>query len=544
MVSDSSTPLDSVDCSVLKRRVGNVGLVLALIGGAFVVMRVIAVLAVGSPERMASLSMVSHYGGVAISVAIWLMCRKIELSAKAVHAVELGGLTLVCCMYAVMAEGIPQAFRPEMTILLAFGVFLLAHAVHVPSTWQWTALLATAMSVPLLLGTWAILTPLDPRLVAASAEAEGSVQRSAASIIGIGMASVVTWWLVIATTAASASAVIYGLRREVREARQLGQYTIEGKLGEGGMAVVYRANHRMLRRPTAVKIFLPEKVGERGLERFEREVRATARLAHPNTVTIFDYGRTADGLFYYAMELLDGASLAEVVELSGPLPPGRVIHILYQIAGALAEAHELGIVHRDIKPANVMLTQQGGAADVAKVVDFGLVKTLDGLDGREDAGDTAENSVVGTPQFMAPEVILGLDQDSPARDLYALGCVGYYLLTGTQVFDGATAVDVCAQHLKVEPEPPSKRLGAPVPPDLEALVLALLAKKPEGRPDSASALRRKLEACESFGSWSESDARLWWDDYGPKLRASRATASSSGQLDTKALDVDFQDRSR
>jgi serine/threonine-protein kinase len=482
--------------------------------------------------------MVSHYVGVALSTAMWLVCRQGPLSVRATQAVELVGLTLVCSAYAVMATGIPQAFRPEMTILLAFGVFLLAHAVHVPSTWRWTALLAAALAFPLVIGAWSILTPIDPRIVAASAAATDSVQRSPASIVGIGMASVVTWWLVIAGTASTASAVIYGLRREVREARQLGQYTVERKLGEGGMAVVYLANHRMLRRPTAVKLYQPDKVGEKGLERFELEVRATARLSHPNTVTIFDYGHTDDGLFYYAMEYLDGASLDEVVERCGRMPPGRAIHVLSQVAGALSEAHGLGLVHRDIKPANIMLTRRGGEADVAKVVDFGLVKAIEGLD---ELSKTDDHALVGTPQYLAPEVIGGEGRESPARDLYALGCVAYYLLTGRQVFTSPSVVELCAMHLKVAPEPPSKHLDPPLPPDLERLVMELLAKNPKDRPPSAVALRERLDACEACGSWTQDDARRWWAAHEPELREARPAPDRAPYAPT-ALAVDVRGR--
>jgi hypothetical protein len=536
-----TTPTGTVEKTLLQRRVANVGLILTAIGGTFVVMRVIAVLAVGRPAYLASPSMVAHYGAMTVSALWWLACRRRILATRTIHTLELLGLTGVCTLYAVMAAGIPQAFRPEMTILLAFGVFLLAHAVHVPSTWQWTATLGVGLAGPLLIGSWAILNPMDPRLVAASASTPDSVQRSAASIVAIGMASVGTWWFVIVFTASAASAVIYGLRHEVRAARQLGQYTIEGKLGEGAMGVVYRANHAMLRRPTAVKVLLPERVGASGLARFEREVRATARLAHPNTVTIYDYGRTADGLFYYAMELLDGASLAEIIELTGPMPPGRVTHILHQVAGALAEAHEMGIIHRDIKPANVMLTEQGGAADVAKVVDFGLVKTPEGL---QDTAKTADNAIIGTPLFLAPEAIAGRSEDGAARDLYALGCVGYHLLTGQPVFSAQTLVEICAAHMGLQPDRPSARLGAPVPTDLEDLVLALLAKQVADRPPSAAAVAQRLESCSCFGSWSQADARRWWREHGPELRARFRVGTAPGTDDAAALTVDLHGRAR
>jgi serine/threonine-protein kinase len=519
----------------VQRRVANLGLVLACIGIAFVVMRVVVVLAVGKPERMLSTSMVTHYLGVAASIAMWAGCRWGKRSLTAVYAIELVGLVAICSLYAVMAVGIPQAFRPEMTILLAFGVFLLGHAVHVPSSWRWTALLGATLAVPLIIGAWVILTPMDPRIVAASASAAGSVQTTEGSIIGIGMASVITWWVVIASTASAASAVIYGLRHEVRQARRLGQYTLEEKLGEGGMGVVYRANHAMLRRATAVKLLLPELAGEEALARFEREVRSTARLSHPNTVTIFDYGRTSDGVVYYAMELLDGASLAEIVVLTGPMPPGRVVRILQQVAGALAEAHALGLVHRDIKPANVMLTDQGGELDVAKVVDFGLVKLALPSD---EPSLTSANLFIGTPLCLAPEVIEG-NEGGGGRDMYALGCVGYFLLTGVHVFEANSVVGICSLHTSATPAPPSERLGAPVPDELERLILELLAKKPGDRPDAPTLLRR-LEACASCGSWSQAEAQAWWERWGPRLREGRSSNDASAK--TKALPVDIWDR--
>jgi serine/threonine-protein kinase len=297
----------------------------------------------------------------------------------------------------------------------------------------------------------------------------------------------------------------------VRRARQLGQYTLESKLGEGGMGVVYRARHGLMRRPTAVKLLKPEHAAEANLKRFEREVQLTARLTHPHTITIFDYGRAPDGVFYYAMELLDGASLSRIVSTTGPLPPGRVVHVLYRVAGALTEAHDVGLIHRDIKPANIILCRQGGMDDFPKVVDFGLVKDLER---GSAAGLTRADVVAGTPLYLAPEAINAPETVSGQSDLYSLGAVGYFALTGTNVFEGQTLVEVCSHHLHTPPEPPSTRVERPVPADLEALILDCLAKSPADRPAGAHALRRRLEACEDFEGWTSEDARSWWAENG------------------------------
>ncbi len=323
------------------------------------------------------------------------------------------------------------------------------------------------------------------------------------------------------------------------EAERLGQYTLEAKIGEGGMGRVYRARHVMMRRPTAVKLLLPEKNAGSNLERFEREVRLTARLTHPNTITIFDYGRTPDGIFYYAMELLEGASLDTIVEISGPQPAARVIHILDAVAGALAEAHNIRLIHRDIKPANIMLCRQGGDLDVPKVLDFGLVKELTG---KSDAGLTGEGQLAGTPLYMAPETIANPDKVDHRSDLYALGAVGYFLVTAQPVFEGRTLVEVASQHLRTDPIPPAQRLGAEVPEDLQSLLLECLDKSPEDRPQTASDLRRRLASCADFGAWSEDCRRRWWESHDDALRQHKEGKIT---VTNASLAVDLgEDRSR
>jgi serine/threonine-protein kinase len=270
------------------------------------------------------------------------------------------------------------------------------------------------------------------------------------------------------------------------------------------MGTVYRARHALLRRPTAVKLLRPERTSERALLRFEREVRLTSQLNHPNTVSIYDYGRTADGVFYYAMEYLDGLDLQRLIEVDGPQPPARVIHVLRQVCGALNEAHGLGLIHRDIKPANIIVCEHGGARDVVKVVDFGLVKTFEA----DEPDLSVAEVIVGTPHFLAPEAIRSPSAVDARTDIYSLGAVAYFLLAGRYVFDGDGVMDVCLHHLNTKPVALSERASA-VPVPLEAVVMRCLAKDPAERPQTAVALLNALAEC-SVPEWRDSDAEAWW----------------------------------
>jgi serine/threonine-protein kinase len=257
-----------------------------------------------------------------------------------------------------------------------------------------------------------------------------------------------------------------------------------------------------------VKVLPPVRAGERSLARFEREVRLTSGLTHPNIVAVYDYGTTPDGVFYYAMELLDGLNLAEVVAVGGPLPPGRVVHLLTQCASALAEAHEQGLVHRDLKPDNVVLCKRGGRQDVVKIVDFGLVK--ESVAAAEPAVSQV-NTIVGTPLYLAPEAIDGRHAQDARSDLYSLGALAFFLLVGRPPFEGRTVVEVCSKHLMEPPRPPSA--DAPergIDPALDALVLSLLSKSAADRPSSASELESRLEQLRAHHAWSRADADAWW----------------------------------
>jgi hypothetical protein len=297
------------------------------------------------------------------------------------------------------------------------------------------------------------------------------------------------------------------LQKATLAARQLGQYALEEKLGAGGMGTVYKARHAMLRRPTAVKLLDVDKMSDAAIARFEREVQLTSALTHPNTVAVFDYGRTPDGIFYYAMEYLEGMNLEDLVGRFGPLPEARTVHILRQASGSLAEAHAAGLVHRDIKPANILLTRRGGLFDFVKVLDFGLAKALDGP---EKASVTSPNALMGTPLYLSPEAVNQPDKVDARSDIYALAAVGYFLLTGTPVFQGASVMEIIMQHARATPEAPAARRGSPVSPDLERLLMRCLSKAAPDRPADAAEMLRDLEACAVEGSWTALNAAAWW----------------------------------
>jgi hypothetical protein len=422
---------------------------------------------------------------------LWLACRTGVRPRWMLDSLDVGLLLVVCAV-----ASLPPAFGrsvPEDAFALVLIVthLLVIRAVYVPSSPKrtfWIGALVILVTMP---GMYVYqVTAFVPRPGILPFTVQAGL-----------------WCLVALGGSVLASSIIFGLREKVREARQLGQYTLEEKLGEGGMGVVYRARHAMLRRPTAVKLLPAEKARAHGVQRFEREVQLTAQLSHPNTVAIYDYGRTPDGIFYYAMEYLEGINLEVLVRDFGPQPPARVAHLMRQVAGALGEAHGVGLIHRDIKPANIILCQRGGAPDVAKVVDFGLVKDLDDVRAPEVS---ALNVIKGTPLYLSPESIRSPETVDGRSDLYALGAVAYYLLAGRNVFEAATVIEVCSHHLHTPPEPPSHKLGRPLPAQLEALILACLEKEPVRRPASAQALVDALLACDDVGTWGEAEALAWW----------------------------------
>jgi serine/threonine-protein kinase len=300
-----------------------------------------------------------------------------------------------------------------------------------------------------------------------------------------------------------------GLRRELREARRLGQYQLFEKLGEGGMGEVYMAEHQLLKRPCALKLIHADlESNPTAMARFEREVQSAAMLSHPNTIEVFDYGHTDDGTFYYVMEYLPGLSVLDLVRQSGPMLPGRAVYIMRQACGSLAEAHRMGLVHRDVKPANIFVAVLGGQCDVAKVLDFGVVKQQNPIDGRQL---TVDYTVSGTPTYMSPEQAVGSREVDGRADLYALGAVLYFMLTGSPPFERETPMALMIAHASEAVRRPSE-LRPDLPADLEAVILRCLAKQPDERFPDARAMAAALGACACAADWDEAKAEEWWLD--------------------------------
>ena len=316
-----------------------------------------------------------------------------------------------------------------------------------------------------------------------------------------------------------ASRAVHNLGQKIEEARELGSYRLGERLGAGGMGEVWRAEHRLLARPAAIKIIHPRSAGaadstsaETLVKRFEREAKATSLLTSPHTVEIYDFGRTAEGDFYYVMELLKGIDLERLVRSHGPMKPARVIHFLRQACESLDEAHHAGLVHRDIKPANMIACLQGRRHDFLKILDFGLVKPAGGENG--DARLTADTAVAGTPAYIAPEMAMGGEAVDSRADLYGLGCVAYWLLTGKLVFEAERPLDLLIKHAKEEPEPPSTRTELEIPPALEAIIMRCLRKSPGKRFPGAAELDKALAALE-LEEWSSEQATRWWARHEP-----------------------------
>jgi eukaryotic-like serine/threonine-protein kinase len=462
----------------------------------------------------------------ALAAILW---RRRTLSLAWLRAIELmlfGGAIVLCALFIYVPTrlgalakydylGEDGGWAVGSALSLPGFATLVAYGIFIPNTWRRCAVVVAVMALcPLVVS------------VAAMAQAEQAIDRD----LRITFLENMTVWMAIgATLAVCGSYRISVLQREASEARKLGQYRLKERLGSGGMGEVYLAEPLLLRRPCAIKLIRPERAGDPNiLRRFEREVQATATLTHPNTVQIFDYGHAEDGTFYYVMEYLPGLSLEELVKQHGPLPPERAVHFLRQVCGALREAHAIGLIHRDIKSSNVLVCERGGLHDVAKLVDFGLVRAPGAS--ADGANLTLEGAIAGTPAYMSPEQAGGQENLDARSDIYSLGAVAYFLLTGQPPFAGRSPVKVVAAHI-YEPPTPLSNHRSDVSEDLQQLVLRCLAKNPADRFADAESLEIALGACHTTGPWCEKQAADWWRSRaGPSVAVASDNGNSDGRL--------------
>jgi eukaryotic-like serine/threonine-protein kinase len=462
-------------------------------------------------DRPLFLSSVVQWGpavlGIAVALLVVAVLRSPHLSPQA--AMNVGLAFEIASSYAIAAAEFADPMGLEMHRgfmgLSWVAVWVVLFTVVVPTAPRRAVLaaLASVSAVPVIVG------------LAVASSASSARLDPAQFFFGL-----VFPYLLVVGMAYVGARVVYHLGTEVKRARELGSYSLEEKLGEGGMGEVWRARHRLLARPAAIKLIRPSLGGnghagasDEAARRFEREAQVIARLRSPHTVELFDFGIAEDGAFYYVMELLDGLDADSLVRRFGPIPPERAVYLLRQICHSLSEAESCGLIHRDIKPANIFVCRYGEEYDFAKVLDFGIVGAVRNP-ADADAVRTRENAIQGTPAFMAPEQAMGDAVDWRA-DIYAAGCVAYWLLTGELVFTAETPMGLLLHHGHTLPVAPSARTGRPIPAALDDLVLACLAKDPADRPQSARELSRRLAALEDAGAWTHDRAREWWAAHQP-----------------------------
>jgi serine/threonine-protein kinase len=499
LIEGSGPQLSGETTGLLRVRLRAAALVLVFGFTAFFVYRLFVKASHGPdtpPLMYARLSVVAILGACSAR-----LCRRCSIPLKHLRVYETVIFGLPVIYLALLQREIMQHFTegtrlpnvPSMWFSLLY-----IYALFIPNTWRRAAIVLGVMAAtPILVTGYLAFEPSHCGTLIC-----GSPTYLAEMTMLLGLAY---------GTSLYGAHMINHLRREAFEAKRLGQYKLCRLIGAGGMGEVYLAEHQMMKRPCAIKVIRPSKAADpRALARFEREVRATAKLSHWNTVEIFDYGRTEDGTFYYVMEYLPGLSLAELVERHGPLAPARVIHLLRQTCDALAEAHDSGLIHRDIKPGNIFAAQRGGVHDVAKLLDFGLAKRT--MSTEDSVQLTQEGSITGSPLYMAPEQAMGDTEPDARSDIYSLGAVGYYLLTGVPPFNSDKPLKIMFAHAHEEVTPPSQ-LRPEIPADLERVILRCLAKNPRDRFQTAAELSAALAECSPAGTWTRTHAAQWWQTH-------------------------------
>jgi serine/threonine-protein kinase len=507
---DTSNGLEFV-----QRRIGLFAGLIALIGLAFLIVGFVGSRALNLQSQV-SLRPVAHVAGLLLLAAIWLSCRWRRLGLAALERLDATALIGSCTAWAFFIE--PPVAETIQGAGASVTMTVLTRAIMVPSRAGRTLRLTIAAVLPVTILTWALRGSFPP--AGPGASGTGIVT----------MTAIFQTLVMVALTAMATitSRTLYDLRRRVREANELGQYALEEKLGTGGMGEVWRARHRFLVRPAAVKLIRPEFLASTrtdpdvALRRFEREALATAALRSPHTVQLYDFGEADDGTLFYVMELLVGIDLETLVSRFGPVPAERAIHILRQVCHSLDEAHRNGLTHRDVKPANIFVTGTGTELDFVKVLDFGLVQLRSV---RTDGGElTAEATVACTPAYAAPEIARGESTYDHRVDIYAVGCVAYWLLTGHRVFESRTSMQLLIDHASAAPARPQTRTELPIPADLEQLIMDCLEKDPARRPATAEILAQQLSACRLPESWSHERAEEWWQTHVPAPGQDRPVA--------------------
>ncbi len=510
------------------RRVGIVSIVFVSLWVITLVLNNIVAKWLGQMAFMQALwpfpgNLVSTIGVVSSLGMTWLARR---LSGKPILLdVGAGYLVLQCLLIAILGQWAPLPISPRVSWVCIPILFYPAIVPNTPRRTLITSLLAATT---------------EPVALALSHLRGVEIHLNAFYILWDFLPTYICAFLVVIPVK-----IIHRLGQQVRRARELGSYRLEEPLGKGGMGEVFRATHQMLARPAAIKLIRSELIGSSSpsaakviIERFRREAEAAASLRSPHTINLYDFGISQDGTFFLVMELLDGLDLETLIERYGPVPAERAVHLLRQACESLAEAHTRGLIHRDIKPSNIFTCRMGLDVDFVKVLDFGLVKAM-GEGDRESTMLTEPDSTTGTPAYIAPEVIRGDRVPDHRLDIYTLGCVGYWLLTGRMVFQAPNAIQLMYQHANATPVPPSQRSELEVPADLDRIILACLAKLPEDRPQSAQELSRLLAASAAGHGWTEERAHRWWDRHHPAAGALRSPEGRQ-QVLTKTMDLEWE----